>query len=201
MSEEALAPREATVQRKTLETEVAIRLNLDGTGASEVFTGVGFLDHMLRTFARHGYFDLQVSAKGDLEVDAHHTVEDTALVLGMAFAEALGDKRGINRFGWACVPMDEALVTASVDLSGRPFFAWHVRFPSEKIGEFDTELIPEFWRALANTTGMNLHILLHYGENSHHIAEATFKAVARALCQAVAHHGRTGDIPSTKGAL
>lgn len=201
MSENGGKSREASVERKTLETEVFVRLNLDGTGASEVFTGVGFLDHMLRTFARHGYFDLQVTAKGDLEVDAHHTVEDTAIVLGMAFAEALGDKRGISRFGWATVPMDEALVTASVDLSGRPFFAWHVQFPGEKIGEFDTELIPEFWRALANSVGMNLHILLHYGQNNHHIAEATFKAVARAMHTAVAYHGRSQDIPSEKGAL
>ena len=201
MSEQDSAPRQVRVQRKTLETEIALSLNLDGTGAAEVFTGVGFFDHMLRTFARHGYFDLEVTARGDLEVDAHHTIEDTGIVLGQALLQALGDKRGITRFGWATVPMDETLVTAAVDLSGRPYFVWRVGFQTEKVGEIDTQLIPEFWRAFANSAAINLHIVLHHGENSHHIAEATFKATARALHQAVSRSGRSGDVPSTKGSL
>ncbi len=195
------AARKTSLSRKTLETEIQLELSLDGTGAAQVFTGIGFFDHMLKTLVRHAAFDLQLSARGDLEVDAHHTVEDVGIVLGQALAEALGEKRGIRRFGSATVPMEEALVTAAVDLSGRPFLVWCVAFPTERVGEFPLELMEEFWRAFSNNAGLNLHVLLHHGRNSHHIAEAVFKATARALRQAVDLDPRIRDIPSTKGTL
>ena len=175
---------------------------MDGAGRGEIATGIGFLDHMLTSFARHGLIDLTVQAKGDLHVDFHHTAEDTGIVLGRAIAQAVGDKRGIRRFGHAVVPMDEALVEAAVDFSGRPFLAWSVAFRQPKIGEFDTELFEEFFRALAFAAQINLHLTMKAGSNAHHVAEACFKATARAIRMAVEADPRAGDaIPSTKGAL
>jgi imidazoleglycerol-phosphate dehydratase len=194
--------RAASLTRCTSETEVALNLSLDGTGQAEIATSVGFLDHMLTSFARHAAFDLTVRAKGDLQVDCHHTVEDIGIVLGQALARALGEKRGIVRFGHAVVPMDEALVEAAIDLSGRAFLAWDVAFARAKVGTMDTELIEEFFRALASNGLFTLHVTRRAGSNTHHLAEATFKAVARALRMAVAPDARAeGAIPSTKGAL
>lgn len=194
--------RTATVSRKTSETDITLTLNLDGTGIAEVATGIGFLDHMLTAFARHGLFDLAVRAQGDLHIDFHHTTEDVGIVLGTAFARALGDKRGIRRFGHALVPMDETLGEAAVDISGRPFLAWNVEFQRPKIGEFDTELFEEFFRALAFNALVTLHVTRRAGHNAHHVAEACFKAAARALRMAVEADPRAGNaIPSTKGAL
>jgi imidazoleglycerol-phosphate dehydratase len=194
--------RTATVSRKTSETDITLTLNLDGTGAARIETGIGFLDHMLTAFARHGLFDLAVCAKGDLHIDDHHTTEDVGIVLGTAFARALGDKRGIRRFGHALVPMDEALTEAAVDISGRPFLAWNVDFQRPKIGAFDTELFEEFFRALAFNALVTLHVTRRAGHNAHHVAEACFKAAARALRMAVEPDPRAGDaIPSTKEAL
>jgi imidazoleglycerol-phosphate dehydratase len=194
--------RIATLTRITSETDISLTLDLDGSGRAEVATGIGFLDHMLTSFARHGLFDLTVRAAGDLHIDFHHTTEDVGIVLGGAVVQALGDKRGIRRFGHAVVPMDEALAEAAVDLSGRPFLAWSVGFKQSKIGEMDTELFEEFFRALAMNGLFNLHAIRRAGSNSHHMAEACFKAVARALRQAVEHDPRVGDaVPSTKGAL
>ncbi|HQT78526.1 MAG TPA: imidazoleglycerol-phosphate dehydratase HisB [Rhodopila sp.] len=195
-------PRTATITRVTSETDIALSLNLDGTGKAEVATGIGFLDHMLTALARHGLFDLTVQAKGDLHIDFHHTTEDVGIVLGMAFARALGDKRGIRRFGQALLPMDEALVEAAVDISGRPFLAWNVSFEQPKIGEMDTELFEEFFRAFAFNGLITLHLTQRTGRNAHHVAEASFKAAARALRMAVEPDARVGDaIPSTKGSL
>ncbi|HEX2941949.1 MAG TPA: imidazoleglycerol-phosphate dehydratase HisB [Rhodopila sp.] len=195
-------PRTATITRVTSETDIALSLNLDGTGKAEIATGIGFLDHMLTALARHGLFDISVQAKGDLHIDFHHTTEDVGIVLGMAFARALGDKRGIRRFGQALLPMDEALVEAAVDISGRPFLAWNVSFERPKIGEMDTELFEEFFRAFAFNGLITLHLIQRSGRNAHHVAEACFKAAARALRMAVEPDGRIGDaIPSTKGAL
>jgi imidazoleglycerol-phosphate dehydratase len=194
--------RTATITRTTSETDIVLTLDLDGTGRAEIATGIGFLDHMLTSLARHGLFDLTVAAKGDLHIDFHHTTEDVGIVLGRAFAQAVGDKRGIARFGHAAVPMDEALVEAAIDISGRPFLAWSVAFRQPKIGEMDTELFEEFFRALAFNAHINLHITQKAGTNAHHVAEACFKATARALRMAVALDPRLGDaIPSTKGAL
>jgi imidazoleglycerol-phosphate dehydratase len=194
--------RRAAITRATSETEISLALDLDGRGAAEVATGIGFLDHMLTSFARHGLFDLRVAARGDLDVDFHHTTEDVGIVLGQALAQAVGDKRGIARFGHAVVPMDEALVEAAVDLSGRPFLAWSVAFRQPKIGEMDTELFEEFFRALAMNGLFNLHVIARAGSNAHHVAEACFKATTRALRAAVALDPRLdGAIPSTKGAL
>ena len=195
-------PRIATLTRTTSETDIELALGLDGSGRAEVATGIGFLDHMLTSFARHGLFDLAVRATGDLHTDFHHTTEDVGIVLGGAFAQAVGDKRGIRRFGHAVVPMDEALAEAAIDLSGRPYFAWAVDFRRSKIGEMDTELFEEFFRALAMNGLFNLHVIGRAGSNAHHMAEACFKATARALRQAVEHDLRIGDaVPSTKGAL
>lgn len=195
-------PRTATITRVTSETDIALSLNLDGAGKAEVATGIGFLDHMLTALARHGLFDLTVQAKGDLHIDFHHTTEDVGIVLGMAFARALGDKRGIRRFGQALLPMDEALVEAAVDISGRPFLAWNVSFEQPKIGEMDTELFEEFFRAFAFNGLITLHLTQRTGRNAHHVAEASFKAAARALRMAVEPDARVGDaIPSTKGSL
>jgi len=195
-------PRRATLTRATAETRITATVDLDGAGRAEVATGIGFLDHMLTALARHGLIDIALTATGDLEVDAHHTVEDTGIVLGQAMAQALGDKRGITRYGAALVPMDEALAEAAVDISGRPFLAWNVAFPTEKVGALDTELFAEWFRAFAVNAGITLHVTLKAGANSHHIAEACFKALARALRQAIAPDPRAaGAIPSTKGVL
>lgn len=194
--------RSATIHRKTSETDIAVTLDLDGTGVAEITTGIGFLDHMLTALARHGLFDLSVRATGDLHIDFHHTTEDVGIVLGAAFAKALGDKRGIRRFGHALVPMDETLVESAIDISGRPFLAWNVSFQRPKIGEMDTELFEEFFRALAFNALVTLHVTRRAGHNAHHVAEGCFKSVARALRMATELDPRIGDaIPSTKGAL
>ncbi len=194
--------RSAKLTRATAETDIRLALDLDGSGKADIATGIGFLDHMLTALARHALFDLTVAAKGDLHVDFHHTTEDVGIVLGQALARALGEKRGIARFAHAVVPMDEALVEAAVDISGRPFLAWSVRFGAPKIGEMDTELFEEFFRALAFNAGITLHLTQKAGSNAHHVAEACFKSVARALRAAVALDPRLGNaIPSTKGAL
>ncbi|MDR3136515.1 MAG: imidazoleglycerol-phosphate dehydratase HisB [Coriobacteriales bacterium] len=195
-------PRSARVHRQTTETNVAVTLNLDGSGAHHIASGVPFFDHMLSAFSRHGLFDVTVEATGDLEVDAHHTVEDVGIVLGAAFAQCLGSKHGITRFGQALIPMDEALVLAAVDISGRGQLHWLVELPIEFIGTFDTTLFREFLIALASGAGLTLHVRSLAGANSHHIIEAAAKATARALAQAVALDSRLGQsIPSTKGQL
>jgi imidazoleglycerol-phosphate dehydratase len=194
--------RTAEITRSTTETRITVRLTLDGAGQAEVATGIGFLDHMLTAFARHALIDLTIQAEGDLHIDFHHTTEDVGIVLGQALAAAVGDKRGIRRYGHAVVPMDEALVDAALDLSGRPFLAWSVAFERDKIGEMDTELFEEFFRALAMNALMTLHVTQRAGRNAHHVAEACFKAVARALRAATETDPRApGAIPSTKGAL
>jgi len=194
--------RTATLTRTTSETDIALTLDLDGTGTSDIATGIGFLDHMLTALSRHALFDLTVRAKGDLHIDFHHTTEDVGIVLGAALAQALGDKRGIRRFGHALVPMDEALAEAAVDISGRPLLVWDVAFVQPKIGEMDTELFEEFFRALATNAAVTLHVTRRAGHNAHHVAESCFKAAARALRMAAEPDPRTaGAIPSTKGAL
>ena len=194
--------RTATVTRTTAETAIEVTIDLDGTGAQDNRTGVGFFDHMLDQLARHALIDLHVRATGDLHIDAHHTVEDTGIALGQALAQALGDKRGIRRYGSFHLAMDDALVRAALDLSARPFLVWNVPFPCATIGGFDTELVREFFQALAAHGGITLHVDLLHGVNSHHIAEAAFKAVARALREAVEPDPRmAGILPSTKGAL
>jgi imidazoleglycerol-phosphate dehydratase len=194
--------RSAEVTRTTSETDITIVLNLDGTGRSDITTGIGFLDHMLTALARHALFDLTVHAKGDLHIDFHHTTEDVGIVLGQAFARAIGDKRGIRRYGQALVPMDEALVETAIDISGRPFLAWAVSFGAPKIGEIDTELFEEFFRAFAMNALVTLHVTQRAGRNAHHVAEGCFKALARALRMAVEADPQAGDVvPSTKGAL
>lgn len=193
--------RTATIDRETTETQIHLELNLDGTGRSQILTGVGFLDHMLNLFARHGAFDLRIEATGDLHVDDHHTVEDVGICLGQAVRQALGDKAGIRRYGHFTLPMEETLVTAATDLSGRYFLVFQAEMPAAKIGTFDSELIEDFWQAMAANTLCNLHILLHHGRNTHHISEAIFKATARALRMAVESDSRITSIPSTKGTL
>ncbi len=193
--------RTGFVKRETAETSIEVSINLDGTGKSQVDTGIGFFDHMLALFARHGLFDVNISAKGDLQVDAHHTVEDTGIVLGKAIAEALSDKKSITRYGDALVPMDEALALAVVDISGRPFLVYDVNFSSPKTGDFDSELAKEFFRALAFSAGITLHLKLLYGTNTHHIIEAVFKAFARALAKAVRKDERIDGVMSTKGII
>lgn len=194
--------RQATVARQTRETDITVAIDLDGTGGSDCATGVGFFDHMLDQLARHAMVDLQVRATGDLHIDDHHTVEDVGIALGQALREALGDKRGIRRYGHFCLVMDDARVDAALDLSGRPWLGWALPFPTPKIGAFDTELVREFFQALSTHGGVTLHVDLVRGINSHHIAEAAFKAVARALRMAVEPDPRLGDeLPSTKGAL
>jgi len=194
--------RKAKIKRKTAETRIALELNLDGAGAANVSSGVGFFDHMLALLARHATVDLKIKAAGDLEVDQHHTVEDVGLVLGEALAKALGDKKGIRRYGSCLLPMDDALLRAALDLSGRPYLVWNVALPTPKIGAFDTELVREFFQAFSTHGGITLHVDALHGINSHHIAEAAFKAVARALRDAVETDPRKADaIPSTKGAL
>ncbi|HEY5071637.1 MAG TPA: imidazoleglycerol-phosphate dehydratase HisB [Caulobacteraceae bacterium] len=194
--------RTAQVERKTKETDIRLRLNLDGTGASTIATGIGFFDHMLESFARHGGFDLEVATRGDLHIDMHHTVEDTGIVLGQAVRQALGGFDGIRRFGDAYIPMDETLTRCAVDLSNRPYLIWRVSFSKPKVGDMDTELFKEFHHALAMNAGACVHLETLYGENSHHIAESGFKALSRALRTAVEIDAKTGGaVPSTKGAL
>lgn len=194
--------RKAEISRKTAETDISLALNLDGEGTSKIDTGCGFLDHMLTLFARHGRFDLKVTCKGDTWVDDHHTVEDVGIVLGNAFAEALGNKKGICRYGDTILPMDEALILSAVDLSGRAFLGYALNIPTEKVGTFDTELCEEFWLAFVRTSACTLHIRQLAGKNSHHIIEGTFKSVARSLRQAVSIDPLfANDIPSTKGVL
>ncbi len=193
--------REGYVVRKTKETEINLKLNLDGTGKSSISTGIGFFDHMLEGFSKHGFFDLDLTVTGDLHVDGHHTVEDTGIVLGECIKEALGDKKGIRRYGNFFLPMDEVLVLCAIDLGGRPYFQSDITFPTEKIGNFDTELIREFFYAISYSSKMNLHFKLLSGGNSHHIAEAMFKAFSKALDQAVSYDERLEGILSTKGSL
>lgn len=193
--------RESTITRQTKETDINLSLIIDGRGKAAVNTGIGFFDHMLEGFSKHGFFDLSVSVKGDLHVDGHHTVEDTGIVLGQAIGDALGSKKGIRRYGNFLLPMDETLVLCAIDLGGRPYFQFDVDFPTEKIGDFDTELIREFFYAVSYTAKMNLHFKLLSGGNSHHIAEAAFKAFAKALDQACGFDERVDGILSTKGSL
>src|SRR5881392_3339009 len=195
------AIRTAEISRKTKETDIRVALDLDGTGKSAARTGVGFFDHMLDLLARHSLIDMSVDAKGDLEVDAHHTVEDVGIVLGQAIEKAVGEKRGIYRYGWAIVPMDESLAQVAIDLSGRPAFVFKVKFPRGTIGEFPVELVEEFFKSLATNAKMNLHVSVPYGSNNHHISEAIFKATAKALRQAISADPRNPGVPSTKGSL
>jgi imidazoleglycerol-phosphate dehydratase len=193
--------RAAKIDRKTAETQITLELELDGEGTAQVATGVGFLDHMLTLLARHAALNLAVTCQGDLHVDQHHTVEDVGICLGQALRQALGDKRGIRRYGHFTLPMEESLVTVAVDLSGRYYLVFDAKIPSAKIGEFDSELVEDFWQAVAANALMNLHVVLHHGRNSHHIAEAIFKSAARSLRMAVELDPRTPGIPSTKGTL
>jgi imidazoleglycerol-phosphate dehydratase len=193
--------RTAQIHRQTAETRIELSLDLDGTGACDIATGVGFFDHMLTLLARHSLVDLRVQAAGDLHVDAHHTVEDVGICFGRALAQALGDKAGIRRYGSSTLPMDEALVTAAVDLSGRPFCVWRVEVPSEMLGAFNAPLAEEFWRAASSAGAFALHVIGHHGRNAHHVVEAVFKAAARALREAVEPDPRGQGIPSTKGVL
>ncbi|HTE17916.1 MAG TPA: imidazoleglycerol-phosphate dehydratase HisB [Armatimonadota bacterium] len=193
--------RTAQIERTTAETRISLSLNLDGSGTADVRTGVGFLDHMLTLFARHGLMDLTVRCEGDLHVDQHHSVEDVGICLGMAIAEAAGDKRGIVRYGTFTVPMDESLVMVSLDLSGRAYMVCNLDTRNRKIGEFDAELVPEFLRAVADNARMNLHVHEYYGDNAHHLVEAAFKAFGRALDAATRHDERVTGVPSTKGVL
>lgn len=194
--------RSATVSRKTAETDISVSVALDGTGHYDCATGVGFFDHMIDQLARHSLIDMTVKATGDLHIDDHHTVEDVGIALGQALAQALGDKRGIRRYGSCLLPMDDSLVRAALDLSGRPFLVWDVNFPAQRIGTFDTELVREFFQAISTHGGITLHVSALAGLNSHHIAEAAFKAVAQALRAAVEPDPRKADaIPSTKGML
>jgi imidazoleglycerol-phosphate dehydratase len=193
--------RTAQLRRETGETKIELTLDLDGAGRSAVDTGVGFFDHMLTLLSRHSLIDLNIKTQGDLHVDAHHTVEDVGICFGRALAQALGDKSGIRRYGDATVPMDETLVTAAVDLSGRPFCVWRAEVPAETLGTFNAQLAEEFWRAVSSSGAMALHVVCHHGRNTHHIVEGIFKAAARALRQAVEVDPRVSGIPSTKGVL
>jgi imidazoleglycerol-phosphate dehydratase len=194
-------PRTAHIRRETGETRIDLSVNLDGTGQANLGTGVGFFDHMLTLLSRHSLIDLTVQAEGDLHVDPHHTVEDVGICFGRALTEALGDKAGIRRYGSATLPMDEVLVTAAVDLSGRPFCVWQADVPTETLGTFNAPLAEEFWRAVASSGAFNLHVLCHHGRNTHHIVEGIFKATARALRQAIEPDPRMTGVPSTKGVL
>ncbi len=194
--------RQATVERKTKETNIKTSVDLDGTGAYQVSTGIGFLDHMLEQLSRHSLIDLMIDAKGDLHIDYHHTTEDTGITIGQAVAKALGDRRGIRRYGEAMVPMDETLTRVALDVSDRPYLVWKVTFPAAKLGEMDTELFKEWFKAFAQNAGVTLHVETLYGENSHHIVESCFKGLARALRAAVEIDPRRAEeIPSTKGVL
>lgn len=193
--------RTATIERKTAETDILLEVNLDGSGQADVKTGVGFFDHMLVLLSKHAVMDLKIKADGDLHVDQHHTVEDVGICFGQAVRRALGDKSGIRRYGHFTLPMEETLVTSAIDLSGRYFLVFDSDFPSAKIGEFDSELVEDFWQATAANLLCNLHVVLHHGRNSHHISEAIFKSTARALRMAVEEDPRMSGIPSTKGTL
>jgi imidazoleglycerol-phosphate dehydratase len=193
--------RTATIQRKTAETEIELSLDLDGSGSAQIATGVGFFDHMLTLLARHSAIDLAIKAQGDLHVDQHHTVEDVGICFGQALRQALGDKSGIRRYGHFTLPMEETLATTAIDLSGRYFLVFQAQFPTAKIGDFDSELVEDFWQAAAANCLCNLHVSVHYGRNSHHVAEAIFKATARALRMAVESDPRSPGVPSTKGTL
>ena len=193
--------RKGEIKRTTTETDIELSVLIDGEGRSDVDTGVPFLDHMLDLWSRHGLFDLKVKARGDIEIDAHHTVEDVGICLGQAFKEALGDKRGIRRYGHAVVPMDEALAEVVVDLSNRPHFEWRAQLPESRVGQFDTELVHEFLWKLALEGRFTLHVIIHYGRNTHHMIEAVFKALGRAMDQATLYDERVKGIPSTKGML
>jgi len=196
-----MTDRTAKIERKTSETEIVLELNLDGAGHSQIATGVGFFDHMLELLAKHALFDLSVAAQGDLQVDQHHTVEDVGICLGQALKQALGDKAGIRRYGHFTLPMEETLVTTAIDLSGRYFLVFDASFPTAKIGDFDSELVEDFWQATSANALCNLHVNLHEGRNSHHISEAIFKCTARALRMAVERDPKILGIPSTKGTL
>jgi imidazoleglycerol-phosphate dehydratase len=193
--------RKASLERKTRETSIRVEIDLDGTGQSNIKTPIPFLSHMLDQIARHGSFDLTIEAQGDVEIDGHHTTEDIGIVLGGAVLQALGDRKGIRRYGSATLPMDEALVTAALDLSGRPFFVWRVPLPKAKLGDWDVELAEVFFEAFARTAQANLHVMLHTGSNLHHIVEISFKAFSRALREATELDPRASGIPSTKGVL
>lgn len=193
--------RISTINRKTKETDIFMEFNLDGSGNSQIETGIGFFNHMLDSFVRHGLFDMKLTVKGDLYVDSHHTVEDTGIVLGQAIKKALGDKKGIRRYGSFMLPMDEALVCCAIDLSGRPYLSYELKFTAEKIGYLDTELIKEFFYAVTYNAGLNLHLRMLSGENNHHIAEAAFKAFGKALDEAVSFDERIQDVLSTKGTI
>ena len=193
--------RTANITRTTKETDINMTLNLDGEGVSNIHTGIGFFDHMLEGFAKHGFFNLDVTINGDLEVDGHHTVEDAGIVLGTAIKEAVGDKKGIKRYGYFILPMDDALALCAVDLCGRPYLQFDCTFPNDLVGSFDTSLVREFFYAVSYSAGMNIHIKMLSGENSHHMIEAIFKAFAKALDEAVAYDPRIKDVLSTKGAL
>jgi len=196
------APRAAEISRETNETQISVRVALDGAGQYDIATGIGFFDHMLEQLARHSLIDITLRAKGDLHIDAHHTVEDCGIALGQAVTRALGERRGIRRYGAALLPMDEALTRVALDISGRPWLVWRVAFPAAKIGEMDTELFREFFQAFAQNAGITLHVENFYGGNAHHIAESAFKALARALREAIEIEPRVGDaVPSTKGQL
>ena len=201
MAETAGTNRTATISRATKETDISVTLNLDGSGRADISTGIGFFDHMLEGFSRHGFFDLDCRVKGDLHVDGHHTVEDTGIVLGQAIAGAVGDKKGIRRYGSFILPMDDALVLCTVDLCGRPYLNFDCTFPVERVGELDTELVREFFYAVSYSAGLNLHIKLLDGINAHHMIEAMFKAFAKALDMATEFDSRIRDVLSTKGSL
>lgn len=193
--------RQASVDRKTKEVKVNVSLNIDGSGKFDIKSGIPFFNHMLEQFSKHGYFDLKIKAIGDTEVDFHHTVEDVGITLGQAFSKSLGNKKGIKRFGHSMIPFDESLVTVALDLSGRTFFVFNAKVPKSKVGEFDVELVEEFFKSFANTLNCNLHIELKYGTNLHHNIEAMFKAMGKALDQATMIDSRSKDVPSTKGKL
>ncbi len=193
--------RSAEIQRKTNETDIAMSLNIDGSGKADINTGIGFFDHMLNSFARHGFFDLSLKVKGDLYVDSHHTIEDTGIVLGEAIKKALGDKKGIKRYGYFILPMDETLVLASLDLSGRPYLVFDAEFSTDRVGDYDTEMVKEFFYAVSYAAGMNLHIKVLSGSNNHHIIEGIYKAFAKALDEATSFDARITDVLSTKGSL
>ncbi|MCJ7997641.1 imidazoleglycerol-phosphate dehydratase HisB [Rhizobium cremeum] len=199
---EAATPRSGSISRKTNETSVSVSVNLDGTGKARISTGVGFFDHMLDQLSRHSLIDMDIEVKGDLHIDDHHTVEDTGIAIGQAISKALGERRGITRYASIDLAMDETMTKAAIDVSGRPFLVWNVSFSAPKIGTFDTELVREFFQALAQNAGITLHVLNHYGANNHHIAETCFKAVARAMRTAVEIDPRQASrVPSTKGTL
>jgi imidazoleglycerol-phosphate dehydratase len=193
--------RSAEINRRTAETSIKLLLNLDGSGQSQIRTGVGFFDHMLTLLARHACIDLEIAAEGDLHVDQHHTVEDVGICLGQAIQQALGDKKGIRRYGHMTLPMEETLVTTAIDLSGRSYLVFQAQFPTQKIGEFDSELVQDFWQSVSANALCNLHVVVHYGRNSHHISEGIFKSAARALRMAVELDPRMVGVPSTKGTL